>query len=98
MLSPMSPRNLVKLHYWQCRGSGADEPAAHHIFLINCLAAICSVLAPYECCHNKQSSLTEAMQQHLRQLVAAEASSVLQRSGLQGLLSWHRLAIALPYN
>ena len=51
------------------------------------------MLAPYECCHSKQSSLTQAIQQHLRELVAAEASSFLQRSGLQGLLSWHRFVL-----
>lgn len=49
--------------------------------MLNCLAAITSVTAEQDCCESKHVTLTRDIQHHLRELVDAEASQVVQRCG-----------------
>ncbi len=73
-----------------CRVGKSPEPAAEHIFLINCLAAIRSVLEDQDCCRSKHLILTKDIQQHLTQLVDEDATQVLQSCGFKAQLEHDR--------
>lgn len=68
----------------------SPEPAAEHIFLINCLAAIRSVLEDQDCCQSKHLVLTKDIQQHLMQLVDENATRILQSCGFKAQLEHDR--------
>ncbi|KAL3149170.1 hypothetical protein ABBQ32_002003 [Trebouxia sp. C0010 RCD-2024] len=72
------------------RGGRAVEPAAKHIFMLNCLAAITSVTDEQDCCESKHAILTQDIQHHLHELVDAAASEFLQRCGFTARLRRNR--------
>ena len=73
-----------------CRVGKSPGPAAEHIFLINCLAAIRSVLEDQDCCQSKHLVLTKDIQQHLMQLVDENATRILQSCGFKAQLEHDR--------
>ena len=58
--------------------------------MLNCLAAISSVVADQGCCQSKHAKMGQAIQQHLGELVTGEASQVLQRCGFSAQLQHNR--------
>lgn len=65
--------------------------------MLNCLAAVASVTADQDCCQSKHATLTQEVQNHLRELVEVEASQVLQRCGFTAHLTHDRCGV-LPYD
>jgi len=61
-------------------GAGAD-PTAHHVYLLNCLAAVQARLAPHACAGRPALALAERVEGLLGELVAGAAARIMAPCG-----------------
>ncbi|KAF6250612.1 component of oligomeric golgi complex 6 [Scenedesmus sp. NREL 46B-D3] len=83
VLSPDSPARLDD--------GGRLDPTAHKIYIINCLAAMQSVLALRAAAAGRATQLAEAINSQLDSLVGQEVGRLLARSGLAEVVERVRL-------